>query len=343
MYKDVAIFIPTRGRFKPALRRTVRNLCLEQLCRSNIRFENLKLVVPQEEVKEWHNTSIEIDVVDNGWRIEDIRQHILDKYQQYQYHIVLDDDLKLRKRNGPGNVDIKDLNKEDVVVFFDHVVSLLSQFAHGGIANEGLHPKPTCLYFNERVGGIHFYNSRILKECGVQYRKCPEYEDMHATLSLIKCGYPNVVSYFYAFKQKSNAVGGCSKYRTLKTQNDNANKFKEMHTNEVLLQKPKFSVVWKGMKVGVKVFWKKAFYNFHKCQRIKKCHDPTLVTSIVLNTIKDITNLVALEHRKAKLSKKPLLPSKRKAPSLSSNLQKKSPSNIHPSCSSVKIAKRFWI
>ena len=106
LYKDVAMFIPTRGCFKPALRRTVRNLCLEQLYRSNVRFKNLKLVVPQEEAKEWHNTAIEIVVVDNGWRIEDIRQHILDKYQQYQYHIVLDDDLKLRKRNGPGSVDI---------------------------------------------------------------------------------------------------------------------------------------------------------------------------------------------------------------------------------------------
>ena len=112
IYKQVAIFIPTRGRFQQKLRKTIQNFHLEKLSQNNFRFQNLKLIVQKQEVKEWKDTAINIETVNNDFRIEDVRQHILKHYQQYKYHIVIDDDLKLRKRNGPGSIDIKDLNKE---------------------------------------------------------------------------------------------------------------------------------------------------------------------------------------------------------------------------------------
>ena len=97
-YDNVHIFIQTRGRYNRAQRRTIKNFHLEELCK-NKNF-NVKLIIPQIEKQFWVNTTpIQIEAVPNDWRIEDVRQYILDKYQRYKYHVVIDDGLKLRKRN----------------------------------------------------------------------------------------------------------------------------------------------------------------------------------------------------------------------------------------------------
>ena len=46
--------------------------------------------------------------------------NILKHYQQYKYHIVIDDDLKLRKRGGKESAEIKKLSANDVINFFPH-------------------------------------------------------------------------------------------------------------------------------------------------------------------------------------------------------------------------------
>ena len=300
IYKQVAIFIPTRGRFQQKLRKTIQNFHLEKLSQNNFRFQNLNLIVQKQEVKEWKDTAINIEAVNNDFRIENVRQHILKHYQQYKYHIVIDDDLKLRKRGGKESAEIKKLSANDVINFFDHIISLVTKYAHGGIANERNHPKDIGLSFNERVGGFHFYNSHVLKECNFSYCDCPEHEDMHATLSVLAHGYPNVISNYYAFKQITNSVGGCSIYRTLTTQNKNAKILHKMHPKYVKMKK-KHSDTWNGKKISVIVSWKNRFYDFHKNHNIVTCDDPLLVHGVVLKFMTDVLKQIT---RKKNTNKK---------------------------------------
>ena len=81
---------------------------------------------------------------------------------------------------------------------------------------------------------------------------------MHATLSVLAHGYPNVISNYYAFKQITNSVGGCSIYRTLTTQNKNAKILHKMHPKYVKMKK-KHSDTWNGTKISVIVAWKNCF------------------------------------------------------------------------------------
>lgn len=262
--EGVCIFIPTRGRYHD--RQTINQLHLETLCSQ----WNIRLVVPEEDASKWRGTTeLDIEVVPNEWRIEAIRQYILDAHQEFPYHIVIDDDLKLFQRQGKKKVHVTQVS--DVQQFFRHIRSLLELFAHGSVANQSIPPQTPGLYFNERALCFHFYQSRVLH--GLNFTDCPEYEDFHVSLSLIEQGYPNVVSHYYNFYYNpSNQKGGCSVYRTLETQNQNAIVFQQQHPNFVRLKEAKYSKVWKGMKVGVTIYWKKAF---------RSCKEPSSTGAIL--------------------------------------------------------------
>lgn len=269
----VCIFVPTRGRY--ASRQTIKQLHLETLCSQ----WNIRLVIPEEDESKWRGTTkIILEIVPNHWRIEAIRQYILDRHQEYPYHVVIDDDLKLFKRRGKGKVPVTNIT--DVETFFQHIRSLLNLFAHGSVANQSIPPQKPGLYFNERALCFHFYQSRVLR--GLDFTECPEYEDFHVSLSLIENGYPNVVSHYYNLNNATNQKGGCSVYRTLETQNQNAIVFQQRHPTFVRLQTAKYSKVWQGMKVGVTIYWKKAF---------RECHDPS-ATGVILQVLDDMKKAI---------------------------------------------------
>ena len=246
----VHIFVPTRGRH--ATRRTIKNLCLEDMAAEY----TIKVLIPENEKEAWEGTtSLDLVTVPNEWRIEQIRQHIVDTYQEFPLHIVIDDDLRFCLRKDDGFTPLT--KPSEVRTFFEHLISLLGEYKHGGIANQTIHPHTPGIYFNERVGGLYYYHSTMLRD--LDFTACPEYEDMHVSLSLIEQGHACVVSHHYMFSQTTNSKGGCSTYRTLESQNANALVFQSHHPKYVKLRKERYSKLWKGMKIGVIVSWKKAF------------------------------------------------------------------------------------
>ena len=77
IYKQVAIFIPTRGRFQQKLRKTIQNFHLETLSQNNLPFFKISLIVQETKVKRWKDTALNIEAVNNDFRIEDVRRHLI--------------------------------------------------------------------------------------------------------------------------------------------------------------------------------------------------------------------------------------------------------------------------
>jgi hypothetical protein len=247
------VFILTSGRVG-------HQVTLESLCCSKEwhKLVDLKIVIPKTEKAEWEKTHPAwvsfLHCVNESWRVEDVRQHVLEKFLG-EFHLVLDDDLKIYRKLGVRTLE----RLTDSMFFLEHVGELLGKYKHGSIASHTSHHfKGPGLYVNERAGGVHFYHRSVLLKHCIDYRCCLEHEDMHSTLVLIKNGVPNVVSYHFVFVQKTNAKGGCSKYRTLETQNRHAQTLLKHHRPFVKLS-TKLSKLWGGEKVCVMVYWKKAF------------------------------------------------------------------------------------
>ena len=89
-------------------------------------------------------------------------------------------------------------------------------------------------------------------------------EDFDVTLSLLELGYPNRITYKYAWGQgRSGDDGGCSLYRTSEMQKNAAIRLAEFHPRTVKVVNKRSKTKWGGLdsevRVDVIVNWKKAF------------------------------------------------------------------------------------
>ncbi len=250
---ELQVFILTSGRVRR--QKTIESLNCTSLWYKSV---DLRIVIPRNEKTMWERVNPQwvayLYCVNEKWRVEEIRQHILQKFRK-NLHLVLDDDLTLYKK-----LEARRLEKiKDSIAFLKHIRELLETYKHGSIASHTSHHfRDPSLCLNERAGGVHFYHRNILLKNKINYSVCLEHEDLHVSLSLIKNGIPNVISYYYVFAQKTNASGGCSKYRTLQTQNRYAKALVDFHQPFVRLRK-KYSKLWRGEKFCTIVSWKKAF------------------------------------------------------------------------------------
>ena len=248
-------FVVTRGRV--CAQQTLKSLgCSPAWCAR----VDLKIVIPRCERELWEKKQPQwvpfLYVVDDDWRVEQIRQHVLQTFSSRKYHVVLDDDLTIKRKTAMRSLE----TMLDSLAFFRHIEKLLECYSHGSIASHVTHQyKNPGLCVNERAGGVHFYDRGILLREKIDFTTCYEHEDLHCSLSLIKKGYPNIISYYFAFVQKTNKTGGCSRYRSLETQNKFAERLVKCHRPFARLSKRKFSKLWNGMKVGVTIYWKKAY------------------------------------------------------------------------------------
>ena len=66
-----------------------------------VQIVDLRIVIPRNEKTLWEKVNPQwvdyLYCVDKNWRVEEIRQHILDKFSK-NLHLVLDDDLTLYKK-----------------------------------------------------------------------------------------------------------------------------------------------------------------------------------------------------------------------------------------------------
>jgi len=206
--------------------------------------------------------------------ISKTRQWIINKCI-YPYALMLDDDISFHIRN--KELKLRRCNKKE----FIDLVLLLQGWLNKGLIHVGISQRfgnnriPKDYREITRMNNAYAYNCkemRILKKKhGIgfdtleeKYGKQLVMEDFFVTLSLLRLGYKNRVTYKYAWNQNmSGAEGGCSLYRTAKMQEESAKILQKEFPRVVKAVKKKSSVIWKGIDTNVRadvvIQWRKAF------------------------------------------------------------------------------------
>jgi hypothetical protein len=145
---------------------------------------------------------------------------------------------------------------------FARVEELLEQFAHVGVlCREGGHTAGTVEYETcTRMLRFLAYDVSVFRAARIQYDRLPVMEDFDTTLQLLRAGYPNAVLCTYVQGQgKTNAPGGCSRYRTPELQAAAAHALAKRHYPFVLVVTKRTKTAWGwGERTDVVIHWKKA-------------------------------------------------------------------------------------
>jgi hypothetical protein len=266
------IAIPSCGRQYWKQQVTLRNFITMKSKRKVV------LCVPERERRQY-NTNVFADVIGRPIKltvanvpashsgISHTREWILTELaaqHKERYVMMLDDDMDFSYRpdmHSPALDTIKDPER------FEAMFILLEQwleegFTHVGIsARQGNNHCSTAYCDATRMMNAYAYDVDALQELGVDIGRNPVMHDFDLTLQLLRKGYPNRVSYQYAWNQRgSNTLGGCSSYRTTEVQKASALQLKEDHPDFVTVVTKAANSVWKGMeeRSDVNVQWKKA-------------------------------------------------------------------------------------
>jgi len=183
--------------------------------------------------------------------------------------VMCDDDLRFHQRVGPGDFHLRQMEPRELAVMFDWLEDVLSEHAQAGVSpREG----------NNRAGagrpdGLLAHNTRLLRVYGYQTAvflahckpdQVPEdftMDDFHVTLSLLRAGHGNCLSYWWANDQRmSHDVGGASAYRTLASHAASAQLLAKMHPGLVRLVQKQNKSAQRGFgtRTEVVIAWKKA-------------------------------------------------------------------------------------
>jgi hypothetical protein len=197
------------------------------------------------------------------------RQYILDHHNVKKHGpklVLLDDDLRFDKRR----MDMKGLfqvgTDADVLAIFKKLELALDYFAHAGVlAREGGNRVEESYRLATRMTRILAYDVTEVRKAKARFDRVPCKQDFDMTLQLLRAGYPNYVICDYVQGQGgSQAIGGCSTYRTLKMLHATAGMLKKLHPEFVNVVRKETRSAWGGTKENpverteVVVQWKKA-------------------------------------------------------------------------------------
>jgi hypothetical protein len=198
------------------------------------------------------------------------RQWIMDQATT-PYVMMLDDDLAFSVRGGHG-VKLRRAIPEDVDKMLRLLLGWLVEdgFAHVGVsARAGNNRIPTEWKDISRMTGAYAFSKAELCRVGARFDRIPLMQDFDVTLTMLRAGLPNRVTYKYAYNQRgSNAEGGCSTYRTPELMRQAAERLVALHEPFVRVVEKRTKTSWQGMprdkdgytvRADVKVQWQKAF------------------------------------------------------------------------------------
>lgn len=204
------------------------------------------------------------------------RQWILENCNE-KYAFMIDDDMAFQYRDRDMKMHkCKDKN-------FINMINLLEDWLDEDIVHVGV----SHAFGNNRVkddyieigrmNNAYAYNClkmKIIKDkhnIGFdsfenKYNKRLVMEDFYLTLSLLKWGYKNRITYKYTWSQKqSGAEGGCSLYRNSEMQKESANLLAKEFPELVVVKTKKSSKKWSGfdseIRTDVNILWKKCYKN----------------------------------------------------------------------------------
>ncbi len=251
------IFVPTYGR--PYRQKTIFLL-------SEAKIEHYLVVRKSEaHLYEWaEDDYTHIWAMPPGiCNIAGAREYIL--HSAWEDHIcMVDDDVDFLIRRGPlPEVHLRGCTSEETQDMFN----LLDQWLHEGFIHCAISQREGNNYTAKdfiAVGrGIRIvaYNRIKVLECGATFTNVDSKEDLDMTLQLLRQGYPNRISYYYAQGQgNSNAPGGCETYRTRDYMRWSSLLLKRLHSDFIQINeritKGSFGG---GPRVDVRIYWKSAY------------------------------------------------------------------------------------
>lgn len=250
------IFIPTLGRVDRQI--TWNNL-------TPYLRQNAVLVVSKDEASE-HKVRGRNVLVCPEKGIHNVRQWIMDYAAKngIRYVCQVDDDIRFQVRR--PDMKIVDCTTGQVEDAFFWMRLALRIVPHVALSPRSLgYADPAAHAESIRAMYCVAWDLDVVLKHGARYDKAglDLMEDFHMTLQLLTAGYPNRVSLVHRVNPGvSNAVGGCSTYRTAARQTAAAQKLAKLYPGIVKLREKK---KWQGQGMegdvkmyDVTVFWKKA-------------------------------------------------------------------------------------
>lgn len=250
----IIIYIPSKGRSE-----SLRTLASIPQCR----LPSVRVIVHDSEHAEYlKSLSSNMVVATPAIGISNVRQWILENTEK-EYPLFMDDDMDFGWRDADGK--IHKAGPEEVEEMLALLESWLEEgFIHVGVSQRAGNNRCEKPYTEiSRMNNIYAYNAKKVIAAGGRFDRLPVMEDFDMTLTLLKAGFPNRVSFEYCWgQQKSGAAGGCSAYRTFEIQRAAAFKLSQLHPGLVRVAGKQSKEAWEGVgsiRVDVQIAWKKSY------------------------------------------------------------------------------------
>jgi len=252
------IFIPSHARAN--IQSTIKFIPPKWLKRTQL------VIHPSEydEYSKHHLSTLLLVTNEDTYGIARTRQWIIDNAKS-KYVLMFDDDMEFSKRNEEGKLRKSDLNDVDDMIKLLSIWLREDKFAHVGISPRAGNNYVKGDYTEiARMNNAYGFNISVLKKHNICFDHLKVMEDFDVTLSLLEAGYPNRVTYKYAWGQKkSGDVGGCSTYRTSGVQRQAAIQLCQRHPKSVKVVGKKTKTAWGGgignTRTDVCINWKIAY------------------------------------------------------------------------------------
>ena len=255
------IYIPSRGRAD--LKKQSTYMALP----ASLKRETL-LVVPAQEHAAY--ASLGLPAISPNTSVTGIgptREWIVKMHSAYRTDprfCMLDDDLAFGRRRIDSPAHFREMGPNDFRTLFLNIEKQLTRYAHVTVcAREGGNRLADSATVEENMRPLRVlaYDADVLIREDVHFDEVELMEDFHAALSLMRKGYANALLTAWCQGQRqSNEAGGCSTYRTLKTQARAARELARIHAPHVRLTTKTTKHAWGGgERVDVVVSWKKAY------------------------------------------------------------------------------------
>jgi len=175
--------------------------------------------------------------------------------------VMFDDDLTFAKRRITEPTKFIEATHKDIELMMEDIDFQLNTHAHVGVSTrEGGNHEIEDRVANTRVMRVLAYRADILRQHDIRFDRCKFMLDFDVTLQLLRLGYENTRINWIVHNQKSsNAPGGCSIYRTMEAQTEDAFRLKALHPEFVTTVVKTTKSAWNGQtRTDVRIGWKKA-------------------------------------------------------------------------------------
>lgn len=175
----------------------------------------------------------------------------------YAKHLQLDDDLYFYERIF-DSTKMQVATEEQVFHMLMAISVDLDQYAHVGVSDRNDNNRePNPWRLNTRYMRVLGYQTEEYLRC--EHGRVDVMEDFDIALQLLERGFASKVHFWWATVQrKTNAPGGCSKWRTLDVHKAGARELAELHSNVVRLRQKNDAGAF-GKRQEVTIQWKQAF------------------------------------------------------------------------------------